>query len=86
MACYKISLKRSVEKDLRKIDKSLIPKIVSTIENLAENPFPIGSRRLVGSNHTHRFRIGDYRIVYFIDSASQEIEIQRIRHRKDVYK
>lgn len=86
MASYKVELKKSVEKDLRKIDSKFIPKIISAIQNLAEEPRPAASRPLVGSQRTYRVRVGDYRIVYLIDDDAALIEVQRVRHRKDVYK
>ena len=85
MESYKVSLKRSVEKDLRKIDKRYVSKIVQSIEELAGDPFPVGSRKLVGSNRSYRVRVGDYRVIYLVDTEAREIEIQRVRHRKEVY-
>lgn len=85
MGLYKISLKKSVDKDLRKIDKKEIPKVLQVIESLEQDPFPIGSRKLVGSNYTYRVRVGDYRVVYFVASQAKEIVIQRVAHRKEVY-
>lgn len=86
MGSYKISLKKSVEKDLRKIDQSQIKKILNAIDSLAENPFQHNSRKLVGSNHTYRIRIGDYRVLYFVNEEAFEIEIQNVGHRRDVYR
>ena len=86
MASCKISFRRSVERDFKRIDRKEIPRLMSAIELLTENPFPINSRKLVGSEFTYRLRVGDYRVVYFIKAEHQEIEIERVRHRKDVYK
>jgi len=86
MACYKLLLKKSVEKDLRKIDRSKVSKIVSAIQEIAEVPYPSGSRKLVGSTKTFRVRVGDYRILYIVDESNQQIEIQTVRHRKDAYR
>jgi len=86
MGSYKLTLKRSVEKDLRKIGAEHIPRIISGIENLSENPFPPNSRKLVGASQSHRLRFTDYRVVYLVDEPSKTVEIQRVRHRKDVYR
>lgn len=86
MGSYKVTFKRSVEKDLRGIDKSQIPKIISAIEKLEVDPFPSASRQLVGSNKTYRLRIGDYRAVYIVDLEVGLIEVQKISHRKEVYR
>ena len=86
MAYYKISSVKTAEKDLRKIDKSLLPRIAMEMKKLEANPFPIGVKKLIGSNCTYRIRVGEYRIVYSVFEEIQEIEIQRIAHRKDVYR
>jgi mRNA-degrading endonuclease RelE of RelBE toxin-antitoxin system len=32
-----------------------------------------------------RIRIGGYRVVYSVDDGRSEVEILRVRHRRDVY-
>lgn len=86
MALFKVSLKSSVEKDLRKIDRWQALRILKAIEGLATDPFPSASKKLVGSEYTYRVRVGDYRIVDTMSRASREIEVQRVAHRKEVYR
>ena len=86
MASYRVELARSAAKDLRGIDQKWIPKIVATIEALESDPRPAGCKKLVGSDHTYRVRIGDYRVVYDIHDATLIILVVRIRHRRDVYR
>ena len=86
MASFNLKLRGSVEKDLRRLDRSQIPRILSAIEKLAQDPFPAAAKKLVGSNHTYRLRIGDYRVVYVVNRESGEIEVERVRHRKEVYR
>lgn len=86
MASYKIILKSSVEKDLKRIDRAQVPRILRAIEDLRSNPFPASSKKLVGSNFTYRIRVGDYRVVYIVNRPLGEIEIQRVGHRKEVYR
>jgi mRNA interferase RelE/StbE len=85
MALYKIIFKPSVAKDLKCLDRSTVPRILTAIEALGKDPFPNSSKKLVGSDHTYRVRIGDYRVVYIVNRNLREIEVQRVRHRKDVY-
>ena len=86
MGSYKVSVKESVQKDLRKIDKRYVPKILAEVEALAGKPRPANSRKLVGSQRSYRLRVGDYRIIYFVDDQAKQIEIQRVGHRGDVYR
>jgi hypothetical protein len=42
MGSYSLVLKSSVEKDLRKIPKEVLPHIFGHIENLSDEPLPHG--------------------------------------------
>jgi mRNA interferase RelE/StbE len=86
MDTYQIEWKRSAIKELEKLPRPMISKIVSAVGNLSSNPYPQGVRKLVGSEDTYRIRIGDYRVLYNIIDNRLIIEIIRVGHRKDVYK
>ncbi len=86
MASYNIVWKQSAEKELKKLNKSAIPKILQVVESLASVPHPAGSRKLHGSEHLFRIRMGDYRVVYSVENRLLIIEIIRVGHRKDVYR
>jgi len=51
---------------------------------LANNPLPPGSKKL--QDDLFRIRVGDYRIVYQIESDQIVIIIVRVRHRREVYR
>lgn len=86
MASYHVEIARSAAKELRGIDRNWIPRIVAAIEALGSDPRPPGCKKLVGSDHTFRLRIGDYRVVYDIQDDKLIILVVRIRHRRDVYR
>ncbi|MBA1438498.1 MAG: type II toxin-antitoxin system RelE/ParE family toxin [Epsilonproteobacteria bacterium] len=86
MVSYKIRWKTSAKKELKKIDKLEIPKILDAIEKLANDPYPISHKRLLGTEHTFRIRIGNYRVIYSIENKQLAIEIIRVRHRKEAYR
>ena len=85
MALYNIEWKTSAKKELRKINKKQIPKIIEAVENLALNPHPANHKKLLGTQHNFRIRVGNYRVVYFLEDDKLLIEIIRVRHRKDAY-
>jgi mRNA interferase RelE/StbE len=86
MASYKIEWKSSAAKELRKLDKGVIFRIIKAVDELSKNPIPSGSRKLRGAEFTYRIRTGNYRIIYSIHSNKLIIEIIRIGHRRDVYR
>jgi len=86
MGLFRIEPKGSLEHDLRKIDRQFVAKILDAIENLSENPFPVQSRKMRGSESSYRLRVGDYRVIYQVDLANKVVIVYHARHRSDVYK
>jgi mRNA interferase RelE/StbE len=86
MDTYKIEWKRSATKELEKLPRLMISKIVSAVDNLSSDPYPQGVRKLVGTEASYRIRIGDYRVLYNIIENKLIIEVIRVGHRKDVYR
>jgi mRNA interferase RelE/StbE len=81
---YKIAFKKSVARDLKKIDKDQAGKILNKIEQeLPEKAetFSILSGRFSG---LRKFRVGDYRVIFSI--IGDTVLILRISHRREVYR
>ncbi|HEX2644841.1 MAG TPA: type II toxin-antitoxin system RelE/ParE family toxin [Thermoanaerobaculia bacterium] len=85
MGSYQIEWKRSALKELKRLPREALTRILRSVEGLAENPFPSGVKKLVGSDHTYRIRIGDYRVLYDVVGQRLIVEIIRVGHRRDVY-
>jgi mRNA interferase RelE/StbE len=84
MAEYEILFKESVLKDLKKIPKNDLKKILSRIEKLGDDPRSMGCEKLTGEE-LYRIRQGNYRIVYSIQDNELTVWIIKVGHRKDVY-
>lgn len=82
---YKILIERNAEKDLKKIPKEIQRKIILAILKLANDFRGVNSRKISGSLNYYRLRVGDYRIIYEVDDNQKEINIFRIRHRREAY-
>lgn len=83
---YRVFLLRAAEKDLSRLSARLFDRMLATIQALATDPRPHGCRKLTGSDTDWRIRVGDYRIVYEIDDAAREVRVNRVRHRREVYR
>lgn len=82
MDSYKVEFTKRAENELRRIDSRFIPRVLSAAEALAADPRPVGSKKLIGSEHTHRIRVGNYRIIYDIEASKLVILIVKVRHRQ----
>ncbi|MEO9257766.1 MAG: type II toxin-antitoxin system RelE/ParE family toxin [Crocinitomicaceae bacterium] len=84
---YQITIKKKAEKELDRLPKRMLPKIVSAIDELEINPQPKGSKKLQASTeNAYRIRIGDYRVIYVIEEEIKIVDIRKVGHRKDVYR
>lgn len=85
MAEYEILFKESVWKDLKKVSKSDLRRILSRVEKLGDDPRPMGCEKLTGEE-LYRVRQGNYRIVYSIQDNELTVWVIKVGHRKDVYR
>lgn len=83
---YRIEVKRSAAKALRKIPKADRKRIAQKIDSLAEDPPNPEITKMKGNNPFHKVRVGDYRIIYEIQEHALLILIVKIGHRKDIYR
>jgi len=81
---YRIDYKKSVAKDLKRIDKDNAKNIMDKIDQdliHAPHRFPVLRGPFSGMR---KYRVGEYRVVFVIIEDS--VLILRIQDRKDVYR
>lgn len=83
---YEVTFAKSATKELESLSASLIERVLRRINCLANDPRPVGSRKLSGSTSLYRLRIGDYRVIYDIDDRRKIVDISAVRHRRDAYR
>ncbi len=81
---YQLIIDKYAQKQLGKIPPPHFNRIVKAIQDLANNPRPVGYRKLTGRSG-YRIRIGNYRVVYNIEDKILTIFVIDIGHRKDIY-
>jgi mRNA interferase RelE/StbE len=83
---YQVLLERSAERDLGRLSSEVHNRVIVAIQSLAANPRPPGCRKLAGSKSDWRIRVGDYRVIYEIADAIRVVRVNRVRHRREVYR
>lgn len=81
---YRITFKRAVSRDLRKLGKAEADRILSALASqLPEtaDACPELKGKFAG---LRKFRVGDYRVVFAIIGDS--VLVTRVGHRRDVYR
>ncbi len=70
--------------ELSKLDNKVVARIIEKIQIISKNP-NLYIERLAGSEY-YKLRVGDYRILILLFHGNQTIFIQRVGHRKNIYK
>jgi mRNA interferase RelE/StbE len=84
---YKIITRSSVEKDLKKIDKASVKRIIEAIESsLTESPRESGEPLKGKFKGLWKMYVVPYRVIYSVDNRAGTVVIEKIGHRKDVYR
>jgi mRNA interferase RelE/StbE len=85
MAEYRTFFRKSVWKDLDRVPKRDVRRIMRRIKGLARDPRPPGCEKLSGEER-YRIRQGKYRILYSIEDRDLIVCVVKIGHRRDVYR
>ncbi len=83
---WRIHINKQPQRTLRRLPKNLGQRIDRAILDLADNPRPANSRKLIGFADTYRIRVGDWRIIYTIQDDQLLILVIRIAPRGSAYR
>lgn len=73
-------------RSLARMERSVAVRIVSKLEWLAENAGLMRHTPLTGQwSGYYRLRVGDYRVIYGLDTENQLIVVEVVGHRREVY-
>ena len=83
---WQVIIEKQAKKTLKKLPRPLKKRIQVVIDNLANNPFPSGHRKITGQENVYRIRVGDWRISYAVHENVLIILIVEIASRGNAYK
>ena len=79
---YDLIYTEVVRKQLKKCDKDLQVRIISSLERCRIRPY-VHIKKIVGSKY-YRLRVGDYRIILNIVDEKLVILVLELGHRKNI--
>ena len=85
MARYTIVFAPAAEREFMALPSFVRPRVAHAIAKLANDPH-LGKQLKAELSDYRSFRVGDYRVVYFIRKNIVQVEIIRIAHRKEAYR
>ena len=81
----KVYLSSKADRQLKKLPAPIYRLLLEKIEALATAPFLAGSKKLQGRKGWG-VRVGDYRILYTVDTKKKEVTVLSVAHRKEAYR
>ena len=85
MAKYKIEIKKSAVKEIKKLPDRDIKKILEKIYSLADKSSSQNCIKL-SADEKYRIRIGAHQILYEIKDKLLVVIVVKVAHRKDIYR
>jgi mRNA interferase RelE/StbE len=81
---FRLETTRKFEKDFRKLPPDLKRRIDQQVKILETQPY--SGKRLRGEfEGSYSFRVGDYRVIYWLDEPAKRIVLLTVAHRRTVY-
>ncbi len=84
---YEVVLSAQAQKIYASADQALAKKLARCFEQLEQSPrYHPNIKPLKGDfAGYYRYRIGDYRVIYLVDDETNQVLVNTIAHRREVY-
>jgi mRNA interferase RelE/StbE len=84
---YKVVLLEQAIEDLSSLDKQIAQRILYKVgTHLTKSPDTNGKPLKGEFSGFYRYRIVDWRVIYYLEQDENTLTVTRVRHRKKVYK
>jgi mRNA interferase RelE/StbE len=83
---YRVVILPSAKKELEAISSPFFERVEERMLSLGNDARPPGCKKMRDKEGTWRIRSGNYRIVYEIDDSARIVTIQRVGHRREIYR
>lgn len=85
MLNFAVQLDKRADKHLRRLSHESRAVIAEVLLEMEHDPFGGNCKRLKGCDGFRR-RVGDYRILFEVDTGLRLVSVFGIQHRKDAYR
>jgi mRNA interferase RelE/StbE len=83
---HTVIVERQAEKTLRRLPKEILSRVDRLLLSLAEDPRPVGCKKLRGYENLYRLRVGDWRLIYAIEDDELVVLVIEISPRGEAYR
>ena len=83
---YEVQILPKVARQIKALSVEVRQDISLTIRSLANEPRPIGVKKLSGEKDVYRVKAGNYRVLYRIIDKVLVVVVVSVGHRREVYR
>ena len=83
---YEVQILPKAVRQIKALSIEVRQDIALTIQSLANEPRPIGVKKLSGEKDIYRVRVGNYRVLYQIVDKVLVVVVVSVGHRREVYR
>ena len=83
---YEVQILPKAARQIKALSVEVRQDILLTIRSLANEPRPIGVKKLSGEKDVYRVRVGNYRVLYRIIDKVLVVVVVSVGHRREVYR
>ncbi|OHA25379.1 MAG: hypothetical protein A3D52_00785 [Candidatus Taylorbacteria bacterium RIFCSPHIGHO2_02_FULL_44_36] len=85
---YKIVPTKTFERTLKKLDRAVAKRALAKINKLRNNTGEIIRLHFTpkGLEGLYKYKIGEWRVLLWLDESKKEITLYRVGHRKEIYR
>ena len=83
---YEVQILPKAARQIKALPIDVRQDISLTIQSLANDPRPIGVKKLSGEKDIYRVRVGNYRVLYQIIDKVLVVVFVSVGHRREVYR
>ncbi len=88
MATFRVLLTSEAQDDFRRLTPEIRTRLLDKLAWLGENATLLRHQALQGAawDGCFKYRVGNYRIIYLLDSTELTLTILKVKHRREVYR
>ena len=83
---YEVQILPKAARQIKALSVEVRQDISLTIQSLANEPRPIGVKKLSGEKDIYRVRVGNYHVLYQIVNKVLVVVVVSVGHRREVYR
>ncbi len=84
---FSLEFSENAQKALVRLDKSIAKRLIAALAQMAQDPRSYRHRALRGQlAGLYKLRVGNNREIYRLDLFSRVVVVEKVGHRRDIYR